>query len=348
MRRERRIGFDGRPDEIHPYDVTVEREGAGEAWDCKWGARGIKADVLHQLDDARRGAADEGGRLLVGLVVFDARRSCEVRLVRERGPVALEGLKLIALRGLAAARAAAPDDRPNDACGRGTTVCTVHFTRECGPTAARTSSRPLRAGRRVIHPTCWASIALVRGARLAWVVRAMELAILADPARLDAGPVDGGPRFRRSPARRRSEGRRQGWARARAHRLGDHGHGRGVWAGSRRGQAGLATVAGSSPGVPSRPRPRRDLLALVAAPDLDPMGHVNNAAYVDYLRRACSPRAARRRRAGRHPRRSGWVPRAGTPAQPPRACGRPSAMTGGGPGGSRTLGTVWHATVDAG
>ena len=100
VRRERRILFDGRPAEIHPYDVTVEREGAAEAWDCKWGARGIKADVLHQLDDARRGAADEGGRLLVGLVVFDARRSCEVRLVRERGPVALEGLKLIALEGL--------------------------------------------------------------------------------------------------------------------------------------------------------------------------------------------------------------------------------------------------------
>jgi hypothetical protein len=100
VRRERRILFDGRPSEIHPYDVTVERDGAGEAWDCKWGARGIKADVLHQLDDARRGAAAEGERLLVGLVVFDARRSCEVRMVRERGPVALEGLKLIALEGL--------------------------------------------------------------------------------------------------------------------------------------------------------------------------------------------------------------------------------------------------------
>jgi hypothetical protein len=100
VRRERRVLFDGRPAEIHPYDVTVERDGAAEAWDCKWGARGIKADVIHQLDDARRGAADEGGRLLVGLVVFDARRSCEVRLVRERGPVALEGLRLIALEGL--------------------------------------------------------------------------------------------------------------------------------------------------------------------------------------------------------------------------------------------------------
>ncbi len=100
VRRERRILFDGVPAEIHPYDVTVEQEATAEAWDCKWGARGIKADVLHQLDDARRHAAEEGGRLSVGLVVFDARRSCEVRLVRERGPIALEGLKLIALEGL--------------------------------------------------------------------------------------------------------------------------------------------------------------------------------------------------------------------------------------------------------
>jgi hypothetical protein len=100
VRRERRILFDGRPAEIHPYDVTVEREGAAEAWDCKWGARGIKADVIHQLDDARRGAAEESLRLLAGLVVFDARRSCEVRLVREKGPVALDGIKLVALEGL--------------------------------------------------------------------------------------------------------------------------------------------------------------------------------------------------------------------------------------------------------
>jgi hypothetical protein len=100
VRRERRVLFDGRPAEIHPYDVTVELEARPEAWDCKWGARGIKADVIHQLDDARRGAADEGAGLLVGLVVFDARRSCEVRLVREKGPVALDGLRLVALEGL--------------------------------------------------------------------------------------------------------------------------------------------------------------------------------------------------------------------------------------------------------
>jgi hypothetical protein len=100
VRRERRILFDGRSAEIHPYDVTVEGETAAEAWDCKWGARGIKADVIHQLDDARRGATEDEAKLLVGLVVFDARRSCEVRLVRERGPVALEGIRLIALESL--------------------------------------------------------------------------------------------------------------------------------------------------------------------------------------------------------------------------------------------------------
>ena len=80
VRRERRILFDGVRAEIHPYDVTVEADGAAEAWDCKWGARGIGPDVLHQLDDARRHAAEEDERLLVGLVIFDAARSCGVRL----------------------------------------------------------------------------------------------------------------------------------------------------------------------------------------------------------------------------------------------------------------------------
>ena len=85
VHRERRILFDGVRAEIHPYDVTVERD-AAEAWDCKWGARGINADVLHQLDDARSNAAEEDAALRVGLVVFDARRSCEVRLDRQTAP----------------------------------------------------------------------------------------------------------------------------------------------------------------------------------------------------------------------------------------------------------------------
>ncbi|MGH2464262.1 MAG: hypothetical protein ACRDGI_02275 [Candidatus Limnocylindrales bacterium] len=98
VRRERRILFDGVPAEIHPYDVTVEVAGSGEAFDCKWGARGINADVLHQLDDARSHALDEEEPLKVAIVVFDAERSCRVRLDAQTAPhgqtrlVALEQL----------------------------------------------------------------------------------------------------------------------------------------------------------------------------------------------------------------------------------------------------------------
>ena len=98
VRRERRILFDGVRAEIHPYDVTVEAPGAAEALDCKWGARGINADVLHQLDDARIHAADEDERLVVTIVVFDAERSCNVRLARETAPH--EQTRLIALETL--------------------------------------------------------------------------------------------------------------------------------------------------------------------------------------------------------------------------------------------------------
>jgi hypothetical protein len=82
VRRERRVLFDGVPAEIHPYDVSVEAEGRPEVYDCKWGARGINADVLSQLDDARANAAAEELDLKVALVVFDAGRSCELRLDR--------------------------------------------------------------------------------------------------------------------------------------------------------------------------------------------------------------------------------------------------------------------------
>ena len=102
VRRERRILFDGVRAEIHPYDVTVETPGAAEAIDCKWGARGINADVLHQLDDARTHAADEDEPLAATLVVFDAGRSCDVRLDRQTAPwaatriVSLETLETLA------------------------------------------------------------------------------------------------------------------------------------------------------------------------------------------------------------------------------------------------------------
>jgi hypothetical protein len=69
--------------EFHSYDVTVERSGAAEAYDCKWGARGIDADVLNQLDDARANAENEEEPLHVALVVFDAELSCRTRLARQ-------------------------------------------------------------------------------------------------------------------------------------------------------------------------------------------------------------------------------------------------------------------------
>lgn len=96
--RERRILFDGIPTEIHPYDVTVEVPGAAEAYDCKWGARGIGADVLNQLDDARRHAADEGERLVAVLVIFDAARTCQTRLARQTAPS--KGLRMVTLETL--------------------------------------------------------------------------------------------------------------------------------------------------------------------------------------------------------------------------------------------------------
>jgi len=98
IRRERRILFDGVRAEIHPYDVTVERDGSGEAYDCKWGARGIGADVLNQLDDARDHAASEDEALSVALVVFDGHRSCLVRLERQTAPTT--GIGLVTLETL--------------------------------------------------------------------------------------------------------------------------------------------------------------------------------------------------------------------------------------------------------
>jgi hypothetical protein len=106
VHRERRILFDGVRAEIHPYDVTVELPERAEAYDCKWGARGINPEVLLQLDAARTNAEAEEARLLVALVVFDARRSCRVRLARVP---AASGVRLVALEGLdALGRAKAP------------------------------------------------------------------------------------------------------------------------------------------------------------------------------------------------------------------------------------------------
>ena len=98
VKRERRVLFDGIPAEIHPYDVTVEADGRPEVYDCKWGARGINADVLNQLDDARAHAAEEEIELRVAIVVFDARRSAELRL--DRSTARHDETRLVALESI--------------------------------------------------------------------------------------------------------------------------------------------------------------------------------------------------------------------------------------------------------
>ncbi len=110
VHRERRILFDGVRAEIHPYDVTVELPDRAEAYDCKWGARGINAEVLLQLDAARGNAQAEEARLLSALVVFDARRSCRVRLARLAATpgVRLVGLETLDALGRSRASRAAP------------------------------------------------------------------------------------------------------------------------------------------------------------------------------------------------------------------------------------------------
>lgn len=106
VRRERRVLFDGVPAEIHPYDLTIEDPRAPEIYDCKWGARGINEDVLHQLDDARRHAAEEGISVLVALVVFDAERSCRARLAGLHAPAG--ETRLVSLERLGALAAGPP------------------------------------------------------------------------------------------------------------------------------------------------------------------------------------------------------------------------------------------------
>jgi hypothetical protein len=107
VRRERRILFDGVAAEIHPYDVTVEASDAPEAYDCKWGARGIDAAVLHQLAAAHANAAAERVPLVVALVVFDSRRSCLVRLARQTAPT--RDIRLVSIETLRSLARVPPD-----------------------------------------------------------------------------------------------------------------------------------------------------------------------------------------------------------------------------------------------
>jgi acyl-CoA thioester hydrolase len=176
---------------------------------------------------------------------------------------------------------------------RGTSVpYRVRFD-ECGPDGLVRTSSLLRYAQDVawIHSELLGFDRDWYGERgLAWVVRAMELAIVAPiplGASIDLSTEVVG--FRKVWARRRSEGRVDGALVAWAHTDW-------VITDTRRGMPGRvpaeiqaafrATATGFEPGrVPLPPAPGDAVvLGLRARPqDLDPMGHVNNAAYVDYL-----------------------------------------------------------------
>ena len=85
VRRERRFAVDGSAADPHPYDVSVEAGPTPELWDCKWGARGIDAGLLAELEDARIRAAGSGVRIVIGLVLFDSAPVVAGRLEIVRG-----------------------------------------------------------------------------------------------------------------------------------------------------------------------------------------------------------------------------------------------------------------------
>jgi hypothetical protein len=86
VRRERRFAIDGVSADPHPFDVTVEAGPVPELWDCKWGARGIDASLLAELEDARIRAAGSSARIAIGVVAFDTAAIVAARLTIVRAP----------------------------------------------------------------------------------------------------------------------------------------------------------------------------------------------------------------------------------------------------------------------
>ena len=306
MRRERRILFDGVRAEIHPYDVTVERDGTAEAYDCKWGARGINADVLNQLDDARTHAAEEDEHPDGG--AGRVRRPAVMR--RSPGPPdgAHRGIGLVSLESL---------DRPGGALdGRPATPARWTFRvrfDEAGPGRSAANVQLLRyaqdlasfhSAERGFDRAWYAE----RG--LAWLARAAAVAVLA--------PIAHGSTLTGTT---RVVGERRVWARRRtefvdpagtAHRLDRR----------RLGPSGCARRADPDParvracvrdarrrhsrsaGCPwPAPPDARTPRFEVRPQELDPMDHVNNAVYADWLDEAVWPPGHRPRPGPPTPRR---------------------------------------------
>jgi acyl-ACP thioesterase len=187
--------------------------------------------------------------------------------------------------------------RPDPGLSRGVTVAYRARFDECGPDGAVRSSALLRYAQDLawIHSERLGFGREWYGERnLAWVVRAVELVMLA-PIRLGttielSTRVSG---FRKVWARRRTEGRDETgapvvWA-----------HTDWVMTDTVRGAPGRVPAefhtafavpdGGFEPGrVPLPPTPEDATRAgtRVRHQDIDPMGHVNNAVYVDYLEEA--------------------------------------------------------------
>lgn len=187
--------------------------------------------------------------------------------------------------------------RPDPAVVRGVTVAYRARFDECGPDGVVRSSALLRYAQDVawIHSERMGfDRAWYAARRLAWVVRAAELAILepvplGQTIQLSTAVVG----FRRVWARRRTEGRTDDG------RLVLWGHTDWVMTDTERGLPGRVPEAfpaafdvppgGFEPGrvpLPSTPSVAIRHRSLVRPQDLDPMGHVNNAAYLDYLEEA--------------------------------------------------------------
>ncbi len=186
---------------------------------------------------------------------------------------------------------------PDPARARSVTVpYRIRFD-ECGPAGLVRSSTLLRYAQDVawVHSERLGFDRAWYAARdLAWVVRAVELAIL-EPLALGrtialTTSVTG---FRRVWARRRTEGRVDDG------RLALWVHTDWVMTDTRRGLPARVPEAfgaafdvppgGFDPGRVPLPAAPEDAVAhrsVVRPQDLDPMGHVNNAAYVDYLEEA--------------------------------------------------------------
>ena len=273
--------------------MTVERDGAAEAYDCKWGARGINADVLHQLDDARTHAADEDERLAVALVVFDARRSCEVRLARQTAPH--DGTAIVALETLDELASRSDERRPT-ARSPARRPYRVRFD-EAGPDGLLRTSVLLRYA----QDLAWFHSA-ARGFDRAWYARARP-----DLARPGGGGR--GPRADRRGSELIGTTRVVGWRRVWARRRTEFRDAAGTlvaWAhidwvlldargAPTRIPAEFEPASGRPPATfplarvdarrPARRRPagRR---SRVRPQELDPMDHVNNAVYADWLEEA--------------------------------------------------------------